>query len=187
LSYTTLFRSFIEAWVTGDQREHHILDRPRNAPTRTAIGAAGVTFYAVMWAGASSDLMATHFQLSLEGVIHALQFSLIFGPIIAYFVTKRIAIALQKKDKSIALHGYETGRIVRLQGGEFVEVHMPVDAYELWELVSYHDYAPLMLRPNADGRIPFSKRLRAGFSRWFFEDRVVPPTRKEIEQGGDHH
>ncbi|MDA3145834.1 ubiquinol-cytochrome c reductase cytochrome b subunit [Leucobacter sp. UCMA 4100] len=177
---------FIEAWVTGDKREHHILDRPRNAPTRTAIGAAGVTFYAVMWAGASSDLMATHFQLSMEGVIHALQFCLIVAPIVAYNVTKRIAIALQKKDKSIALHGYETGRIVRLQGGEFVEVHKPVDEYELWNLVSYHDYAPLMLRPDADGRIPFSKRLRAGFSRWFYEDRVVPPTQKEIESGEDH-
>jgi len=39
---------FIENWVTGDKREHHVLDRPRNAPTRTAIGAAGVTFYAVL-------------------------------------------------------------------------------------------------------------------------------------------
>lgn len=177
---------FIEAWITGDKREHHILDRPRNAPTRTGIGAAGVTFYAVMWAAASSDLMATHFQLSLEGVIHALQAAFIFGPIIAYLCAKRIAIALQKKDRSIALHGYETGRIVRLQGGEFVEVHKPVDQYELWELVSYNDYAPLMLRPDADGRIPFSKRLRAGFSRWFFEDRVVPATQKEIDAGGDH-
>ena len=26
---------FVEAWVTGDKREHHLLDRPRNAPTRT--------------------------------------------------------------------------------------------------------------------------------------------------------
>src|SRR5690606_6667774 len=163
LSYTTLFRSFIEAWVTGDQREHHILDRPRNAPTRTAIGAAGVTFYAVMWAGASSDLMATHFQLSMEGVIHTLQALLIFGPIIAYVVTKRICIGLQKKDRSIALHGYESGRIVRLQGGEYIEVHKPVSEYERWRLVSYHDYEPLMLRPNDDGRIPFSRRLRAGF------------------------
>lgn len=177
---------FIEAWVTGDKREHHILDRPRNAPTRTAIGAAGVTFYAAMWAGASSDLMATHFQLSMEGVIHALQAALILGPIIAYIVTKRICLALQKKDRSIALHGYESGRIVRLQGGEFIEVHKPVDEYERWELVSYHDYAPLMLRPNQDGRIPFSKRVRAAMSRWFFEDRIVPPTQKEIEQGGDH-
>ncbi len=29
---------FIEQWVTGDKREHHVLDRPRNAATRTAIG-----------------------------------------------------------------------------------------------------------------------------------------------------
>ena len=172
---------FIEAWVTGDKREHHLLDRPRNAPTRTAIGAAGVTFYAVMWGAASSDLMATHFQLSIEGVIHTLQALLILGPIVAYIMTKRICLALQKKDQSIALHGYESARIVRLPGGEYVEVHKPVDDYELWELVSYHDYAPIMLRPNDDGRIPFSKRLRAGFSRWFFEDRIVPPTQGQIE------
>lgn len=174
---------FIEAWITGDKREHHVLDRPRNAPTRTAIGAAGVTVYAVMWAAASSDLMATHFQLSLEGVTHTLQAAFILGPIIAYVAAKRIALGLQNKARSIAIHGNESGRIVRLQGGEYIEVHKPVDQYELWELVSYHDYAPLMLRPEADGRIPFSKRLRAGLSRWFFEDRVVPPTATEIEQG----
>ncbi|MBO0839158.1 MAG: cytochrome b, partial [Actinobacteria bacterium] len=26
---------FLEQWVTGDRREHHVNDRPRNAPTRT--------------------------------------------------------------------------------------------------------------------------------------------------------
>ena len=35
---------FLEQWITGDRREHHVNDRPRNAPTRTAIGMAGVTF-----------------------------------------------------------------------------------------------------------------------------------------------
>ena len=45
--FTVLFiYPFIERWITGDKREHHILDRPRNAPTRTAIGAAGFTCYA---------------------------------------------------------------------------------------------------------------------------------------------
>ena len=105
---------FIEGWVTGDKREHHIADRPRNAPTRTAIGAAGVTFYAVLWAAASSDLIATHFKLTIEGVIHACQILLIVGPILAYIVAKRVCLALQKKDREIALHGYESGRIVRL-------------------------------------------------------------------------
>ena len=118
---------FVEAWVTGDKREHHMADRPRNAPTRTAIGAAGVTFYAVLWAAASSDLMATHFKISLEGVIHVLQALFFLGPIIAYFVTKRVCLALQKKDREIALHGYESGRIVRLPGGEYNEVHEQLD------------------------------------------------------------
>jgi ubiquinol-cytochrome c reductase cytochrome b subunit len=178
---------FIEAWVTGDKREHHLLDRPRNQATRTAIGAAGVTFYAVMWAAASSDLVATHFKLTMEGVIHALQVSLIVGPVIAYFITKRICIALQKKDRSIALHGYESGRIVKLPGGEFIEVHQPLDEYERWRLVSQETYQPLMLRPNSRGRITAGNRLRAGMSRWFFEDRLEPVTKNELEVGHGHH
>ncbi|MDR2294169.1 MAG: cytochrome bc complex cytochrome b subunit [Microbacterium sp.] len=177
---------FIEAWVTGDKREHHIAQRPRHAPTRTAIGAAGVTFYAVMWAAASSDLIATHFHLTMEGVIHFLQASLILGPILAYFITKRIAIALQKKDREIALHGYESGRIVRLPGGEFIEVHKPVDAYERVKLVDYETYAPLVVRPNAQGRIPWTQNLRASLSRWFFEDRLAPVTQSEIEAAEAH-
>jgi len=177
---------FFEAWVTGDKRHHNIADRPRNAPTRTAIGAAGVTFYAVMWAAASSDLIATHFRLSIEGVTHALQFLLIAGPIIAFIVAKRICIALQKKDREIALHGFESGRIVRLPGGEYVEVHQPLSEYERWRLVSYEDYKPLMVRPDARGRISVWQRVRAVFSRWFFEDRIAPVTKSELEHSSHH-
>ena len=180
-----MFYPFIEAWITGDKREHHIAERPRNAATRTAIGAAGVTFYAVLWAGASSDLMATHFWLTMEGVIHALQFLLIVGPILAYFVTKRICIALQRKDREIALHGYESGRIVRLPGGEYIEVHQPVDEYERWKLIAHENYAPLVVRPDERGRIPWHENLRASISRWFFEDRLTPVTNAMLDAG--HH
>jgi len=180
-----MFYPFIEAWITGDKREHHIAERPRNAATRTAIGAAGVTFYAVLWAGASSDLMATHFWLTMEGVIHALQFLLIVGPILAYFVTKRICLALQRKDREIALHGYESGRIVRLPGGEYIEVHQPVDEYERWKLIAHENYAPLVVRPNERGRISWHENLRASISRWFFEDRLTPVTNAMLDAG--HH
>ena len=71
---------FIEAWITGDKREHHIAQRPRNSATRTAIGAGGVTFYAVLWAAASSDIIATHFYVTMEGVIHTLQALLCHRP-----------------------------------------------------------------------------------------------------------
>ncbi len=183
-----MFYPFLEAWITGDKREHHILDRPRNAATRTAIGAAGVTFYAVLWAAASSDIIATHFHVTMEGVIRTLQVLLFLGPVIAYFVAKRICLGLQKKDREIALHGYESGRIVRLPGGEYIEVHEPVSDYERWKLVSHEDYKPLMIRPNARGKITVGQKVRAGFSRWFFEDRISPVTKTEIESShGEHH
>ncbi|WP_375384533.1 cytochrome bc complex cytochrome b subunit [uncultured Microbacterium sp.] len=181
-----LIYPFIEAWVTGDTREHHIAQRPRNAATRTAIGAAGVTMYAVMWAAASSDIIATHFQLTMEGVIHTLQVLLILGPIIAYFVAKRMALALQKKDREIALHGYESGRIVRLPGGEYIEVHQPVDEYDRWKLVGHDANEPLVVRPNAQGRIPWHENLRASISRWFFEDRIIPLTQSELDAAVAH-
>ena len=181
-----LIYPFIEAWITGDKREHHIAQRPRQAATRTAIGVAGVIFYAVLWAAASSDIIATHFHLTMEGVIHTLQALLILGPIAGYFIAKRIALALQKKDREIALHGYESGRIVRLPGGEFIEVHQPVDAYERVKLVDFETNAPLVVRPNDQGRIPWHENFRASLSRWFFEDRLVPVTQTEIEAAEAH-
>lgn len=181
------FYPFIEAWITGDKREHHIAERPRNAPVRTAIGAAGITFYAVLWGAASSDLIATHFLLSIEGVIRTMQILLFVGPVIAYFLTKRICLGLQKRDREMALHGYESGRIVRLPGGEYIEVHEPLDEYERWRLVSYLDYKPLTIRPDERGRITVAQRARAGLSSWFFEDRIAPVTKTELErQNADH-
>ncbi|MGD8196110.1 cytochrome b [Herbiconiux sp. P18] len=177
---------FVEGWVTGDRREHHILDRPRNAPTRTAIGAAGVTFYAALWAAASSDLMATHFQLSIEGVIHVVQAWAVLGPFIAYFITKRVCIGLMKKDREIVLHGYESGRIVRLPGGEYIEVHEQLDDYERWKLVDYESYEPIMLRPNSNGKITPVMRVRSAMSNWFFEDRIAPASREELSHGHGH-
>lgn len=180
---------FIEAWVTGDKREHHVLDRPRNAPTRTAIGAAGVTFYAVLWAGAATDLIATNFKMSLNQVLTSMQILLIVGPIAAYIIAKRTCLSLQRKDREIALHGRESGRIVRLPHGEYIEVHEPLDEYEQWKLVDFKDYQPTLARPNAAGKITLGARLRAALSRFYFEDRIAPVTQTEIDAArhhGDH-
>ena len=178
---------FIEAWVTGDRREHHLLDRPRNAPTRTAIGAAGVTFYAVLWAGASTDLIAVFFQMSLNHVLTAMQILLIIGPVLAYWITKRTCLSLQRKDREIALHGRETGRVVRLPHGEYIEIHEPVDKYELWKLVDFKDYEPIMPRPNKNGRITLGTKIRASLSKFYFEDRIAPVSKAEYELAHADH
>ncbi|MEN9288252.1 MAG: hypothetical protein RLZ88_922 [Actinomycetota bacterium] len=177
---------FIEKWVTGDEREHHVLDRPRNAPTRTAIGAAGTVFYAVLWAGAGTDLIATNFYLSLNQVLTTMQILLIVGPIIAFIVTKRVCLSLQRKDQAIVLHGRETGRVIRLPHGEYVEVHEPLDKFEMYKLVDFVDYKPTLARPNAEGKITVGARVRAAFSRFYFEDRVAPVTAGELAAAHAH-
>lgn len=147
------------------------LDRPRDVPTRTAIGVAGMTFYGVLWAAASADLLAHLLRLSLEGVLVTFQVLLLAGPLAAFVVTQRICLGLQRKDRDILAHGYETGRIVRLPGGEYKEVHAAPRVP-----VTPGGYAPQQLRPNARGRITLRSRIRVALSRILFRDRIAPVT-----------
>jgi ubiquinol-cytochrome c reductase cytochrome b subunit len=113
---------------------------------------------------------------------------LILGPIIGYHIAKRVCLALQKKDREMVLHGFETGRIVRMPSGEYIEVHQQLDDYDRWRLTSFDDYQPVMLRPNAQGQITMVERVRSTMSRWFFEDRIAPVSKGELEAShGDHH
>ncbi len=177
---------WIEAWVTKDKRIHNLLDRPRNAPTRTAIGVAGVIFYCVMWAAASSDLIATHFHVSLNDVTYWLRFLFFFGPVIGFIVARRIALALQRKDREIVLHGVESGRIVRLPHGEYIEVHEPLDEFKRYKLVAFDSPEVTPAQPDAKGKISRSEKRRGALSRFFFEDRVAPVTPAELEAAHHH-
>jgi ubiquinol-cytochrome c reductase cytochrome b subunit len=173
---------FIEGWITDDRREHHLLDRPRNTPTRTGIGVAGIVFYGVLWGAGSADLAATHFKLALESVVGFYQVTLLIGPAIAFTITRRVCLALQKKDQSIALHGFETGRIVRLPGGEYIEAHRPVTTSEHWRLVAREHPQPYTPRPDESGRLPRVERARGVLSRFFFEYQVDPVERTETHE-----
>jgi ubiquinol-cytochrome c reductase cytochrome b subunit len=165
---------FVEEWLSGDTREHDLLDRPRNASTRTGIGVAGIVFYVALWGAASADLIATHLQLGLEVVVHAFQALVVLGPLAAFALTRRVCLALQRKDRSILLHGHETGRIIRLPGGEYTEVHAPVDDHERYRLAGPPPAVPFAARPRSDGRLRLTDRARARASRFFFEDRLTP-------------
>jgi ubiquinol-cytochrome c reductase cytochrome b subunit len=118
---------FIEQWVTGDKREHHINDRPRNAPTRTAIGIAVITVYGILWAEGANDIIADHLDIPLYWITWAARVGIFIGPVIAYILTKRICLGLQRKDNHLIEHGVETGIIRQLPGGEFIEETRPVD------------------------------------------------------------
>jgi ubiquinol-cytochrome c reductase cytochrome b subunit len=123
---------FIERWVTGDHREHHICERPRNAPTRTALGLAAIAFYGVLWAEGANDIIAYQFNISLYLTTWVARFAVILAPIAAYIVTKRICLGLQRKDVELLTHGVETGIIRQLPNGEYVEATKPLPEDMRW-------------------------------------------------------
>jgi ubiquinol-cytochrome c reductase cytochrome b subunit len=59
---------FLEQRFTGDRLHHDLLDRPRDRPIRTGLGAAALTFYGVLFFAASNDVIAKLFQVPVTGV-----------------------------------------------------------------------------------------------------------------------
>ncbi|MFE5733506.1 cytochrome bc complex cytochrome b subunit [Streptomyces sp. NPDC056528] len=188
---------FIESWITGDKREHHIAQRPRNAPTRTAFGVAWITAYMIMLVGGGNDLWATHFHLSLNSITWFVRIFFFLGPVIAFIVTKRICLGLQRRDRDKVLHGRESGIIKRLPHGEFVEVHEPLSQGELHRLTAHEQYAPAELPPAVDEngverKIGPMEKLRVKLNKGYYGDdsQIAKPTveeYKEIQSGHGHH
>ena len=182
---------FLEAWATGDKREHNLLDRPRNAPVRTGIGVMAIVFYGILWLAGGNDLMATTFNMSINAISWTLRILLIVGPPIAFIITKRTCLALQRRDREKLLHGYESGRILRLPHGEFIEVHQPLNEKELAVITSKPDYPvlPAPQKADIDGvRNPnyLKDMLRHKISAFFYGDNIPKPSAAEIE-AGQHH
>ncbi|GGX53460.1 cytochrome bc1 complex cytochrome b subunit [Streptomyces minutiscleroticus] len=188
---------FIESWVTGDKREHHILDRPRNAPTRTAFGVAWATAYLVGLLGGGNDIIATHFHMSLNAVTWFVRIAFFVGPVVAFIITKRICLGLQRRDKEKVLHGRESGIIKRLPHGEFIEVHEPLSQEQLHTLTAHEQYKPAEIGPTVDEngverKVKRSEKLRAKLSESYYgeDSQIAKPTAeeyREITSGHGHH
>src|SRR4029077_3717099 len=89
---------FLEARVTRDFAEHHIVDRPRQRPVRTALGAATLSFYSVLFFGAASDVIASQFGVSVNAVLWTFRIAVfVLPPIVATF-TYRVCKELGERD-----------------------------------------------------------------------------------------
>lgn len=141
------FYPFIESWITGDKREHHLLDRPRNVPNRTALGVMSLTFVIITLINGGNDILAVNFHMSINQIMWFSRISIFILPPLAFIITKRLCLSLQRADRDLLLHGRETGRLVRMPSGEFVEVHEPISAEKRWILMSHEQLAPLELPP----------------------------------------
>lgn len=185
------FYPFFESWVTDDRSDHHLLDRARNRPVRTAFGVAWISLYVLLFAGAGNDLIATHFHLSVNAVTWTVRAGFFVVPPLVFFVTKRIALGLQRRDRDRVLHGRETGILKRLPNGEVIEVHSLLSQENLHVLTAHDQPSPLAAPrapdSGATSRFPLLlTRLRVRLSRSMYGDgsSIPKPTAEEYRA---HH
>jgi len=184
---------FFEKWVTGDNREHHLLDRPRNAPVRTAIGAAATAAYLVLFFAAGNDIMAIKLNLSINDITNLMRVLFFVLPVVVFWSTKRICLALQHRDRDKVLHGRESGYNYMTPDGAFHGVHEPLDELERWTLVQHETLLPSELGTGVDAHgvanpsKPSPRRAR--WSRFYFKDTLPAPTPAQLEQAAKdaHH
>jgi ubiquinol-cytochrome c reductase cytochrome b subunit len=175
---------FIEQWITGDKREHHLLQRPRNAPTRTAFLAMMVTVYGLLWAAGGNDILATTFHMDLNLITYFMRGAIFVVPPLVFIVAKRWCISLQRHDNDMLLHGYESGVIMRDAQGGYSERHLPLSndhAYTLTARERDEVYAGVS-GTDANGVSAPSARIdqaRAKLSKAWFATNVQKPTAEE--------
>ncbi len=166
---------FLEKRFTGDYAHHNLLQRPRDAPVRTGIGAMAISFYMVLTLAAMNDIIAWKFHISLNATTWIGRIGMVILPPIMFFVTYRWCVGLQRSDRDVLEHGVETGIIKRLPNGQFVEVHQPLGP------VDEHGHGQL-----AYGGAPVPKKMNhVGGARrairGFFKP-IEEPSQVELEQ-----
>ncbi|MFE2999458.1 cytochrome bc complex cytochrome b subunit [Nocardia sp. NPDC059246] len=123
---------WIEKRLTGDTARHNLLQRPRDVPVRTGIGAMSITTYVILTLMGANDIIAYKFHISLNATTWAGRIGILLLPPLAYFIAYRICVGLQRADRTVLEHGIETGVIRRLPHGEYIELHQslgPVDEH----------------------------------------------------------
>lgn len=170
---------FLEAWVTGDDREHHVLDLPYNTPVRTGLGVAWIMTYIILVLAAANDLLAIAVHLSINDLTWLYRIAFFVVPPLSFWVTKRLCLSIQRHKRDLALHGVETSRVVRTETGEMLEIHEPLNEFDRWVLVQHDDYRPLQAGNGVSS-------LRAKATSFFFKDRIEPVTPAELRAALEH-
>jgi ubiquinol-cytochrome c reductase cytochrome b subunit len=91
----------LEKFVTRDRHEHHLLDRPRDRPIRTALGTATLAFYVILFIGGGQDIIAQKFDVTITAVTLALRIALLAGPLLAALIAYKLCRDLAR-DKPLS-------------------------------------------------------------------------------------
>ncbi|MBS1887504.1 MAG: cytochrome b [Actinobacteria bacterium] len=86
----------IERRWTGDRRAHNLLDRPRDNPTRTAVGAAVFSLVATVFFAGAADRAFVQFGVPYEDQLWGYRALTVLAPIVVFFLTRALARRLRE-------------------------------------------------------------------------------------------
>ncbi len=88
----------LERRFTRDHRRHDLLDRPRDRPVRTAIGAAFLSWVVIIFAVGSTDRLFYRLHISYPAQIHFWRVGVWVLPLIVFFLTRGVCRSLQRTE-----------------------------------------------------------------------------------------
>jgi ubiquinol-cytochrome c reductase cytochrome b subunit len=101
-----VFFAFLYLWpflerrfLTHDYGYHNLLDRPREAPARTAVGMAVLTSVFLVFLAGSADRVDVFFGLPYIAQIWAYRILFFAGPVVAALVSYRVCLELQRGER----------------------------------------------------------------------------------------
>jgi hypothetical protein len=98
-------------------------------PARTALGVAILAMAADLELAGGDDVIAYHFGIPVEDLVWTLRGGFFVFPAIAFLLTRRICVALQRSDRRKLRRGTEYGIAVQQDGTAYTAVSRPVSAY----------------------------------------------------------
>jgi ubiquinol-cytochrome c reductase cytochrome b subunit len=134
--------------------------------------------------------VATQFDVSLNAVTYFLRVAVFVAPVLAFLITKRICIGLQRADRDRMLHGAESGVIDRAPSGQYSERHRSISQGQAFTLTQHEDMPALLPMTDVDGmsvKEIKSEQRRRKATRFYFIDTLRRPTRAELEEAAAHH
>jgi ubiquinol-cytochrome c reductase cytochrome b subunit len=108
----------IERRLTGDERLHHLLDRPRDRPLRTAFGVGFATWVAMIFFAGSSDRIFVELGISYSGQVLAYEIAIFIVPVIIFWLTKKVCEELARSGAH-PLRDSSGARVRRTAAGGF--------------------------------------------------------------------
>jgi ubiquinol-cytochrome c reductase cytochrome b subunit len=137
---------FIEAKITKDKKEHHLLERPRDNPMRTAIGAGTFTFLFMLFSASATDVLANYLTISLNIVLWFFRIATYIIPFIVAAIAYRFCIELQRAGDKAGKRK-RTNIVWRNEQGEYYIEKSPAREGD-FDVIGETEEEPIELTPE---------------------------------------